>query len=234
MDVSKIESQIRNYIVDTYHTTEYLVYGSFAEYKSGYIVTPHDIDIIIALKHQLEPITFQLKLPNLDLPLEITLMAHTTLFDEVRRLEPKYLDVLYPASGYALYSEIEEILDRKTIPEIRSAISSISSKAFNKGKKKLIMVDDYDEYLGLKNIYHAFKFVHYAIHRLSSFVHYDTQFLKDKNIMEMYDIKRLIFDTYQNSTGTLEERWKTLDSVIKPLYNTYMTQFRKLFPKGEP
>lgn len=231
MDISEISRRIHNYMITNFNSNEYVIYGSFAEYKSGYIVEPQDIDIVISGSIIQLPENYSVQVDGIPIPLQINTMTKKELFAEVERLEPKYLDVIYPVSGYALYSEIEDILDRKTAPEIRSAISSISSKAFNKGKKKLIMADDYDEYLGLKNIYHAFKFVHNAMRQFERLPHSDTQFVKDKDIMEMYDIKRLIFDTYSGSTGTLEERWKTLDTVIKPLYNTYMTQFRKVFPK---
>lgn len=231
MEYERISQLIRNYIIDTFNTSEYLIYGSFAEYRSGYIVHPQDIDIIVTGSKIKVPDNYSVLISGVPIPLQINTMDKPEVFAEVERLEPKYLDVIYPASGFGLYSVIEDILDKKTKAEIRSAISSISSKAYNKGKKKLTVEGDIDEYLGLKNIYHAFKFVHYAMRRLSPLPHSDTQFMKDKDIMEMYDIKRLILDTYNNSTGTLEERWKTLDTVIKPLYNTYMTEFRKVFPK---
>lgn len=231
MDVSRICRLIHTYIIDNFNTSEYLIYGSFSEYKSGYIVVPQDIDIIVTGSSIKVPDNHSVLIHGVSIPLQISVMTKDELFMDVDRLEPKYLDLIYPVSGYSLYSVMEDIFDRKTKAEVRSAISSISSKAYNKGKKKLTVEDDIDEYLGLKNIYHAFKFVHTAMRRLAPLPHSDTQFLKDKDIMEMYDIKRLIWDTYYNSTGTLEERWKTLDSVIKPLYNTYMTQFRKVFPK---
>lgn len=231
MDVSRINRLIHRYMIDNFNTSEYLIYGSFSEYRSGYIVYPQDIDLIVTGSKIQVPENYSVLVNGIPIPLQINTMDKIDVFMEVERLEPKYLDIIYPVSGYGLYSVIEDILDRKTKAEIRSAISSISSKAYNKGKKKLTIEGDIDEYLGLKNIYHAFKFVHNAMRRLSPLPHSDTQFLKDKDIMEMYDIKRLIWDTYNNSTGTLEERWKTLDTVIKPLYNTYMTQFRKVFPK---
>lgn len=116
--------------------------------------------------------------------------------------------------------------------EIRKCISNFSAQAYNKGKKKLIVENDYNEYLGLKNIYHAFQFITDAkwyFHDGNLMC--DMAFRKDFEIWELYDIRNKIFTTYQNSTGTLEERWKVLDSVMKPLYNAYMTDFRKLFPK---
>lgn len=231
MDVSRILRIIHQYVLDNFKTSEYVIYGSFSEYKSGYIVVPHDIDIIVVSSTITVPDNHSVLVRGIPIPLQISTMTKDELYMDVERLEPKYLDLIYPVSGYSLYSVMEDILDKKTKAEIRSAISSISSKAYNKGKKKLTVEGDIDEYLGLKNIYHAFKFVHMAMRRFAPLPHSDTQFLKDKDIMEMYDIKRLIWDTYYNSTGTLDESWKTLDSVIKPLYNAYMTEFRKAFPK---
>lgn len=231
MEYEQISKLIRNYITETFNTSEYLIYGSFSEYRSGYIVHPQDIDIIVTGSKIKVPDNYSVLISGVPIPLQINTMDKSDVFAEVESLEPKYLGIIYTPMCYGIYGVIADILDKKTKAEIRSAISSFSSKAYNKGKKKLITHDDYDEYLGLKNIYHAFKFVHNAMRRFTPFPHSDTQFVKDKDIMEMYDIKRLIFDTYYKSTGTLEERWKSLDTVIKPLYNTYMTQFRKVFPK---
>ncbi|MGD6805322.1 hypothetical protein, partial [Rossellomorea vietnamensis] len=55
---------------------------------------------------------------------------------------------------------------------------------------------------------------------------------KHRLMWDLKDTYDLIFDTYHNSTGTLEERFKHLDNIIKPRYNALMTEFRKYFPKG--
>lgn len=231
MEMYNITSRISNYVADRYSTGEYLIYGSFAEYIKGYITEPHDIDIIIAVPKHSNSESYEINIDGIDIPVQVNTMTKYEIYAEVNNLEPKYLIIDYPFSSYSLTETIENILDQKTKSSIRSAISSISSKAYNKGKKKLTIADDYNEYLGLKNIYHSFKFVHAAMRKLLPLPHIDSQFLKDKDIMEMYDIKCLIWNTYNNSTGTKQERWEILDKVTKPLYNTYMTEFRKHFPK---
>lgn len=233
MDVQRVFRLVHSYVADNYPTSEYLIYGSFAAYVSGYIISPNDIDIIITHDSFVVPKSFSVRVLGLEVALEITTMTNEAVFEKASTLEPMFFDItyMYTPSCCKLCSGIEEIINTAHKSSVRSAISSFSSKAYNKGKKKLTVVDDYDQYLGLKNIYHAFKFIHDAVRRLYPLPHTDPEFVKDKDIMEMYDIKRLIFDTYYKSTGTLEERWKTLDAVTKPLYNKYMTQFRKLFPK---
>lgn len=234
MNFRNVYNKAINYIHNNYGTTKFFICGSFVDYFNGHFVEPKDIDIVI-IKGVDDPdypdAVVIIDVDGSDVVLDISVLTCSEILVEANRLEPKYLDMLHTHSSYGLYCLITNDIELKPKSEIRSAFSSFSSKAYNKGKKKLTLENDYDEYLGLKNIYHAFKFIINAQNRFVLNLH-DEYFLKSKMINELYDIRCLIWNTYNSSTGTLEERWKVLDSVVKPLYNAYMTEFRINFPKG--
>lgn len=232
MDLQNELTLVKNFIIDEFgDSAEFVIYGSFMEAKNGFLVDPKDIDVALVNYYGLSE-TIRVKIPNFDIPLEITPMYTADFIKELEELEPKYFN--FHASSIGLHSMIYDELDKKRGWEVRSQISSITSKAYNKGKKKLIVENDYDEYLGLKNLYHAFKFPVNAIWYYFNLDNGDIDTLttiKHNHVWYLKDIHDIIFDTYNNSTGTLEERWKTLDAVIKPRYNKLMTDFRIRFPK---
>lgn len=236
MDIKHILTTLEKFLLDEYDVNVYIMYGSFAEYRYGLFTEPKDIDInVFGMNGCTEP--FEVHIPGIPIPVSITPMTFSDFDREIDAFEPKYFvywNHSLETSQYIRNRLYQMHYDTK--PEhIRKCVSSFSSKAYNKGKKKLIVKDDYDEYLGLKNLYHAFKFARLAIDTFGSNKPFDISFALMNKHRLMWDLKDtydLIFDTYHNSTGTLEERFKHLDNIIKPRYNALMTEFRKYFPKG--
>lgn len=188
----------------------FVLYGSLYERHIGLSVEPVDMDLILIEWEE-----------NIPLPryhsnyrVEYELMDMETLIDNIYN-EPKML------LSYSTLN-IEPYFD---ITKVRSSVSNVCSKAYNKGKKKLIVSTDYDEYLGLKNLYHAMKFPYFAKWKFIDKEH------PPEDIAYLNDIRKKIFSTYENSTGTLEERFESVNSWLKPEFNKVMTEFRKNFPK---
>lgn len=222
---------IRVYSYNMYGSDITVMYGSYAEYMNNNFIEPKDIDIIVV-----DPLygieigeVHEVKIEGIDIPVSFHAMTMDQVSEEARRIEPKYLCLIFSSSQYQIYHAIHDELDDRGSEDVRRSISSFSSKAYSKGKKKLIIENDYDEYLGLKNIYHAFKF---PVKAISFYAHMNTKSIQNwRDCWYLRDIRELIFSTYEQSTGTKEERYKQLDAVIRPLYNKLMTNFRIIFPK---
>ncbi len=185
-----------------------VIYGSVVERSIGLIHKPKDIDVMVnyggdsATYYGLMPTEIQY-----DVDMEM-------LMNEIYN-EPKMLLAVCNI-------DLEPYFD---ITKVRSSVSNVCSKAYNKGKKKLIVSTDYNEYLGLKNLYHSMKFPFFAKWKFI-----DKKYPQE-DIDYLNDIYKRIFSTYENSTGTLEERFESVNSWLKPEFNKVMTEFRKNFPK---
>lgn len=200
-------------------------YGSYVEQMHGFDVVPNDIDVTIIMDE--EPPEKRHKtfyLGFTELPINVEFMHRKSFNKELQSMQPKYFMCI---SNPAIAKDVDIAFKGKQLHEVRSCISSVSSKAFDKGKKKLTVQDDYDEVLGLKNIYHAFKFLYYA----KWFYYPDASTSKEDDIQFLNEIHKNIYEIYQNSTGTLDERCQSVLNYAKSLYNTQMTGFRILFPK---
>lgn len=226
MDTQEIFNNIYKYFSEAGYNN-CIIYGSFVEeyYDLG-VSSPNDIDVVLITdeeppekRHK----TFYLNFT--ELPINVEIMKRESFRAELNSMQPKYF--MCACSNVDIANEIRDEYENAELSKIRSCISSISSKAFDKGKKKLLVEDDYDEVLGLKNIYHAFKFPLYVMMNYSKEGgnNYNTK------LRRFHDIHEIIYSTYKNSSGTLQERVDTLMQVVKPMHNEVMTEFRKQFPK---
>lgn len=187
----------------------FIIYGSLIEASIGLDVDVKDIDVMVYDNEQ------RYTASTSGLNYEIQYVTLDDIISEVQN-EPKMLLVKSTLN-------IEPYFDRSLV---RSSVSNVCSKAYNKGKKKLIIENDYDEYLGLKNLYHAMKFPYFAKWKFI-----DNNSYPQEDIDFLNDTRQKIFSTYESSTGTLEERFEAVNSWLKPLFNSVMTEFRKNFPK---
>lgn len=202
-----------------------VIYGSYIERMHGFEVEPNDIDVTIVVDGEPpEPRHKTFYLGFVDIPINVEYMKRESFEAELNSMQPKYFMC---TSTVGLAKDIDIAFKKKEVHEIRSCISSITSKAFDKGKKKLTVEDDYDEVLGLKNLYHAFKFPYYAYW----FYGEVSEDLKKHDVIDLNRIRSEIYETYQDSTGTHEERCAKLLEIIKPQHNALMTEFRTIFPK---
>lgn len=205
-----------------YKCNEIMVYGSVVEVLNGISnVQYRDIDIVM-LGDKFEEIEL---LPGtglnpFDVPVHIEVTKHSSFVKELEKLEPKFFQSIYIGQQM---NDVVKYLSSASLSHVRNCISAVSSRAFDKGKKKLILEDDFDVVLGLKNIHHSFKFLEYA----------KSYYYKDYKLPVQYlqDLRTEIDELYFESTGTLQERCDAVMKIIKPKYNAAMTDFRKYFPK---
>jgi hypothetical protein len=202
-----------------------IIYGSYIEQMYGFNVTPNDIDVCLVIDD--EPPENRHKsfyLGFTDIVINVEIMKHSSFELELKSMQPKYFMCI---ANTDIQKDIDFAFSSKKPHEVRTCISSITSRAFDKGRKKLLVENDYDEVLGLKNLYHAFKFPYYALWFYSEIP--DDE--KEHDIEELNTINSYIYETYSNSTGSLEERCKKVVDLIKPKHNALMTEFRTIFPK---
>lgn len=203
-----------------------VIYGSYIERMRGFDVHPNDIDVAIVMDEK--PPEMRHKSLQLDFTehiINVEFMHRKSFKSELNSMQPKYFMCV---ANPDIQNYIDFAFNSTEIHEVRSGISSITSKAFDKGRKKLLIEDDYDEVLGLKNIYHAFKFPLYA-----KWYFYPELAERDyiTDIQYLNEIHKGIYETYNNSTGTLEERCSTVVKFAKSEHLSLMTGFRLLFPK---
>lgn len=207
-DAKSIIDKTITLILNSYMETHTVVYGSIVERSIGLNVNPSDIDVILVNTKEVMSGMIE------GLLMEIDYLNLEDLIHEIYN-EPKML--LCESS-----IDLEPYFD---VTKVRSSVSNVCSKAYNKGKKKLIVSTDYDEYLGLKNLYHAMKFPYFAKWKFIN------KGYPPEDIEYLNNIRSKIFSTYEQSTGTLEERFESVNEWLKPEFNKVMTEFRKYFPK---
>lgn len=205
-----------------YKCNEILVYGSVIEVLNGISnVQYRDIDIVMLGDHfeEIELLPGN-SLNPFDVPVHIEVTKYSSLIKELEKLEPKFFQCVYIGQQM---NDISKYFGSASLSHVRHCISAVSSRAFDKGKKKLILEDDFDVVLGLKNIHHSFKFLEYA----------KSYYIKDYKLQVQFlqELRTEIDEIYFGSTGTLQEKCDELMKTIKPKYNSAMTDFRKYFPK---
>jgi predicted nucleotidyltransferase len=96
---------------------------------------------------------------------------------------------------------------------LRKEISGKASNSFVKCKKKLLVENDY--YIGLKSLFHSLRIIDFGIQ------------IADKG--RIYD-----FSSCNDIWNDLNSRfwtWNELNEIYKPVFNSKMTEFRKVCPK---
>ena len=102
---------------------------------------------------------------------------------------------------------------------LRKSISTITSNSWSKGKQKLTKMDSYDEYRGIKSIFHAIRILDYGI-QLCLF-----ESIKDYSRVNY--VWKDLYAAYLNKTVT----WSWVQSKFDKLYKQKATEFKQLCPK---
>lgn len=227
-DLDIISDYLSSTIISSSKNQGYAIYGSFAEQFQLLPTNIQDIDVTIIQYDStvIEKEHRTVRISGIDYDINIEYLHYSDFVKQ--SVEPKYfLCYTDMETEWAISSLREEHYRNGTY---RNSISSVCSKAFNKGKKKLTVQEDYDPVLGLKNLYHAIKFPILAMW-------YAKRLTLDEREFDVLFLTKYYNDIhviYNNSTGTLDERCSKVLDYAKPIFNSTMTEFRKHFPKVLP
>ena len=110
------------------------------------------------------------------------------------------------------------ILDKS---KLRTAISTISSNSWVKGKKKLTVMGDYDVRLAIKSVFHSLRILDLGIQiaREGKIIDYSSS----NFILE--DLKRLAKE-FQHG-----DLWQKIDEKYRSTFNSRSSEFKALAPK---
>jgi hypothetical protein len=110
------------------------------------------------------------------------------------------------------------ILDKS---KLRTAISTISSNSWVKGKKKLTVMGDYDVRLAIKSVFHSLRILDLGIQiaREGKIIDYSSS----NFILE--DLKRLAKE-FQHG-----DLWQKIDEKYRKTFNSRSSEFKALAPK---
>lgn len=224
--------------------TNPLIYGSWTdyfnyEYDSKY---PNDIDVINIVYDELISGEVSLTLKSIDIPVNVQNMTNDQFRLELSRGDMKYYNI-YPlidakiSNTTVYHARIGGYITKKSPALIREQGSNASSKAFNKGKKKLTVLEDFDKVLGLKNIWHSINFPYQIMRWFDRFEVETThqfevnRFKEEVKNIELIEIRDRIYEIYESTEGNYLQKAEAVMAFAKPIQRAYMTEFRKRFPK---
>lgn len=234
MNAINMVSAIFDYFDDKHLYQGSMVVGSLAEMMEGLSAEPRDIDVIVILMNEYDSeYETTLYLPECGtIPVNVNFIKHETFRSELHSLEPKYL--CYVASSSQISMKLLWYFNHTNSTSVRKNISRASDRAWDKGRKKLVKPLDYDPVLGLKNLYHAFKFPIMAKWRLYDFDLDEDyiEFFRELDMIFLDTVRKNMENIYYSTEGTLDERCRAVIEYAKPLYNKLMTEFKLMFPKG--
>lgn len=98
--------------------------------------------------------------------------------------------------------------------KLRHSVSKKSSNSWVKCKKKLT-VEEGQDLIGMKSMFHAFRMVDFAI-----------QLVKTNTIYDFSSANHFWKDIQE-----IGPDWQKLETIMKPKYNNILSEFRKVAPK---
>ena len=105
--------------------------------------------------------------------------------------------------------------------KLRTSISTITSNSWVKGKKKLIVMEDYDLRLALKSIFHSFRILDYGI-----------QIASEGEIIQYDSMNYVLNDLWKLSKDyNYSELWQKINTKYNPLFKQMSSRFKELCPK---
>ncbi len=105
--------------------------------------------------------------------------------------------------------------------KLRTSISTITSNSWVKGKKKLIVMGDYDLRVALKSIFHSLRILDYGV-----------QIASEGEIIQYNSMNYVLSDLWKLSKDyNYEELWEKIDLKYRKTFNSLSSQFKQLCPK---
>ncbi len=131
----------------------------------------------------------------------------------VKQHEITALECLFLDSQFILKEKQSFSFDLN-LPQLRHAISSKSSNSWVKSKKKFIVEEDFNPYIGKKSAFHSLRILNFG-----------TQIAKYQRILN-YSSANNYFDDIMNLNS-----WDDINHQFKSVYNSLSTEFKLVAPK---
>lgn len=120
---------------------------------------------------------------------------------------------------------------------LRKSISTISSKSWVKGKKKLIISADYDKYLGIKSIFHSLRIIDFGIQiglhgKITNYSSMNWLWFELLKLYEKYDRNELwdvISDRYKSLNNEKHSKFKILSPKENNDYSKILLKINKKY-----
>jgi hypothetical protein len=142
----------------------------------------------------------------------INVFSENTHLQRIAEHEISALETLWlPESLQMIPKSYPFTLDKS---KLRHSLSSKSSNSWVKAKKKLTVVQDFDAKVGKKSLWHSLRIIDFG-----------KQIATEGKIYD-YASCNHFFDEIM-----YHENWIELYEKYKPVYNEYLTEFRKIAPK---
>lgn len=198
-------------IKDMFSALAVFPYGS-AVYENK---VPDDYDFIIVSDQSFQK---QIVIDGFDC--EISSYTKEEFLQKLEEHDIAILECLFINHEFSV-NDISETKDFKIqLSKLREGVSQKSSNSYVKAKKKIILVEDFDEKVSLKSLWHSLRIADYGrqlsvdgfIHNRQSVNHYYSE----------------ISDDYK----VFENDWTKIHSKYKPIHNAIMSEFRANCPKN--
>jgi len=145
----------------------------------------------------------------------ITYYSKKEFQDKINEHEISALECIFLPGEY--YQEIsKQFTFELDLPKLRSSISSKASNSWVKAKKKFTIEKDKDIYIGKKSLFHSLRIIDFGI-----------QIARYKKIVDYSCTNDIWFEIRDNPS----EDYNDYKTKYQPIYNSKMTEFRKLAPK---
>ena len=208
--------------------------------------TPKDIDVMVIGSTERSGQRI-IEIDTVPFPLDVQFLSQAEYQTKRDNLDMAFLSCWFctPGGRVDITDSDAAVLFTQDPYKTRDAISRNSSAAWAKGHKKLTVLQDYDQNLGIKNIMHSVYFPQRAVELmhmqmlLNSLKTGSTlqsteglvQIMKEQQEVNKYlqQESERIYST-DNSCST-EEKWGEFKLIVKPELNKAMSKFRTYFPK---
>ena len=183
-------------------------YGSQV-YKTASEQSDHDF--IVVFKDG----TVEDEFANTQNKLSIHSYNHSTFQDHLDKHKISALECYFLPAEFVLFQS-KKFNFSLHIETLRSSISEKASHSFVKAKKKFEIEQDRNVYIAKKSLFHSLRIINFGI-----------QIASNKKIIDYTSSNPLWEDIYTDPN----ESWSPYKEKYQPLFNSMMTEFRKLAPK---
>jgi len=175
-----------------------------------------DFDYILVVDQPIPNKEIRVEKSDINHPVNINVYNLVEFLSRIALHEVDALECAFLPKKNILFNSINfnDYIFRKDI--LRRSISEKASNSFVKAKKKLTVEKDFNPYIGKKSLFHSLRIINFG-----------TQIAKDGRISDYSAANNYWKEIVENP----ENNWQYYKDKYQPVYNSMMTEFRKLAPK---